>query len=537
MKKQIIILLLLSVLLNFFFSCGNSSKKDYYSYQLIPVQIDEKWGYIDQKGKIIINPQFSEASLFSDDLALVVSSDEKVGYIDKKGRYVINPIYHSGTDFKEGLAFITPENGFPTCIDKNGDVKFILKKAEMAGNFSEGLALVKVNQKYGFVDKEGNISISPQFDYAEPFSEGLALVVIDKSDENSTKKYGFIDRSGNLVIPTQFVDALSFSNNFAAVTDGEKYGFINKNGLYIINPQYDLVHSFNEDFAAVLIGKTWGYIDKNGKIVINPQFEEVRSFHNGLAAVRSGAENWGYINKTGKYEINPQFALAGDFTPKFASVLQSDKIGFIDRKGKYMINPQFTSTYNYTNDWYLMSTMQNNYVFSDFYDVVPFLQAFLTQLEDKSFNGFGKETTLKKLINTKQYNNVKEYSEYATVVYSPFSLIDDITISKIIFYFSTPIYKMIPQYYYGYYDGEEKEYQLNAKLSNVIYYIDIEYYSDLSGKGKFLAKSLKEELEKKYHFKYISNKGVNNFSLLSDNLKIEIEYSDDDIGFSVHFLE
>jgi hypothetical protein len=38
---------------------------------LLPVQQNEKWGYINRSGEIIIKPQFDSAELFADGLALV----------------------------------------------------------------------------------------------------------------------------------------------------------------------------------------------------------------------------------------------------------------------------------------------------------------------------------------------------------------------------------------------------------------------------------------------------------------------------------
>ncbi len=45
-------------------------------------------------------------------------------------------------------------------------------------SFQEGLALIELNDKYGFIDKTGNVVIPLQFDYAHDFSEGLAESII-----------------------------------------------------------------------------------------------------------------------------------------------------------------------------------------------------------------------------------------------------------------------------------------------------------------------------------------------------------------------
>ncbi|HDS29982.1 MAG TPA: WG repeat-containing protein, partial [Firmicutes bacterium] len=56
----------------------------------------------------------------------------------------------------------------------------------------------------GFIDKTGQYVINPQFDFAFDFSEGLAPVKI-------AEKWGFIDKTGQFVINPQFdgIDLLS----------------------------------------------------------------------------------------------------------------------------------------------------------------------------------------------------------------------------------------------------------------------------------------------------------------------------------------
>ncbi len=45
-----------------------------------------------------------------------------------------------------------------------------------ANDFSEGLAAVQLEYKWGYIDKEGKFVIKPEFFDAGDFSEGLAMV-------------------------------------------------------------------------------------------------------------------------------------------------------------------------------------------------------------------------------------------------------------------------------------------------------------------------------------------------------------------------
>ena len=71
-------------------ACNNdSNKEDNSKSDRFLIQVGGLYGYIDNKGTIIINPQFDEACPFSEGLASVEIGD-KWGYIDKTGKYVCN---------------------------------------------------------------------------------------------------------------------------------------------------------------------------------------------------------------------------------------------------------------------------------------------------------------------------------------------------------------------------------------------------------------------------------------------------------------
>lgn len=70
---------------------------------LAPVQMSDKWGFIDKSGKHVIEPQFDEVYRFSEGLALV-RIGSKWGFIDKSGKHVIEPQFDQAASFSEGLA-------------------------------------------------------------------------------------------------------------------------------------------------------------------------------------------------------------------------------------------------------------------------------------------------------------------------------------------------------------------------------------------------------------------------------------------------
>lgn len=68
------------------------------------------------------------------------------------------------------------------------------------------LAAVKINGKWGYIDKDGNQIIKPQFDDARSFSNGLAAIM-------KNGYWGYSNIAGDIVIDTIFQDAREFNSS------------------------------------------------------------------------------------------------------------------------------------------------------------------------------------------------------------------------------------------------------------------------------------------------------------------------------------
>jgi hypothetical protein len=126
--------------------------------------------------------------------------------------------------------------------------------------------------------------IPAQFDRSDRFSEGLAVVELHR-------KFGYIDSSGRLVIPLKFVDAEPFSDGLALVYTTWGMNLFGAEGW---------------DFF-----RRAGYIDYQDKFVIGPRNTlNARDFSEGVAAFQPGISTgqnpkWGYLDKSGKWAIKP----------------------------------------------------------------------------------------------------------------------------------------------------------------------------------------------------------------------------------------
>ncbi len=269
---------------------------DCFAYGPVPVKIGDHWGYLNDKGNMVIPATFDEARGFQDSGLAVVKTTDGYGVIDNTGQFVLKPNYANLAIHPGGLIYGGDNKTFGL-IDRTGKQIADLSMYNGLGIPSEGIWTVHTNDRYGAIDFSGRVTVPFSFEYIGPFHEGVA-------DAELGGKRGFIDRSGNFVIALQF-EPISMQ--------------------------------FSESLAAVRVQGKWGFIDKSGRQVIEARFYHVLNFKYSLArASASSKPEYGYIDKTGAWVILPQFDYGGDFEGDRARVIKNGKMALIDRIGRIL---------------------------------------------------------------------------------------------------------------------------------------------------------------------------------------------------------
>ena len=201
------------------------------------------------------------------------------------------------------------------------------------------------NNKWGYIDKNGQWAIKPQFDSACDFAEGLACVLLNN-------KWMFINKRGEIAVNKEFQQCSRFSEGLATINIGEKYGYMDKSGAFIIPPLYHSANDFKEGLASVgHSARSNIFIDRNDRVVINNRhFQSRDSFSEGLAAIEIDGK-LGFINKAGEIVIEPKFMSYGQFNKGFLLVLRlsrdENQYGFIDVSGNFVIEPKYDYAHNF----------------------------------------------------------------------------------------------------------------------------------------------------------------------------------------------
>lgn len=341
---------------------------------LFPIEVRNRWGFINQKGEVVIAPRFRSVGTYSEGL-IPARLNGSWGYLDTRGEFVISPVFDYVEPFSEGLALVW-KDARPFFIDKTGEKAFNTVFDD-AGQFENGRCPVSVKTKEGvksgWIDRQGHFILPAQFDHIHEPSEGRVILErFEENDSGNGSPFAVADTTGRLIVPFGRYHAISdFHNGFAEVSVSAKLpgwdsrtGFIDRNGrLAFWLPDYasifesrfsegkiaarfpdydfskvpdDCCDLINADDYAIVFDSTGKELWRNKQIEYVTGYRENRAFAGHI-------REWRLVDKAGNVIGRETFEWVNDFDGGIAIVAtdEAEKYGAIDTNGRWVISPQF----------------------------------------------------------------------------------------------------------------------------------------------------------------------------------------------------
>lgn len=191
--------------------------------------------------------QIVKAHNFSDGRALIMTSENKYGYIDTQGKLIIPPIYSEASDFNEGKALVGIQNesggtGIQV-IDTKGKVLFALQHHNnlYANCYSDELLLSysQDTKQWSYLDGKGytQLYLPDSISGALPFEKGAAIITTPSG-------FGLINHKGETVLPPHYRDIQIVGKNQVALYDNKKWSLYNWKEKKIILTELDTIPVF-----------------------------------------------------------------------------------------------------------------------------------------------------------------------------------------------------------------------------------------------------------------------------------------------------
>ena len=298
------------------------------------------WGYIDRSGNWAIKPQYQEAALFNEGLALVLDTEDALHYIKPDGSDAFGALDCSdATCFCQGRAFLLGTH--------QGDA-------------------------WGEIDTTGAWAHQSAEDPSLPYCYRIPLLYTADGLARLGKQYLDVDENPVVDFSEIYPDTFHTDNDFAGCDyHGGRLsfdGFIFDTTPAVTCPTrigsslYDIEHQ-NHTYQKTTYFKDgglsaqdtalelWGYTDPNGAWIIPPRFSWALPFSEGKACVMdlvTGDAGW--IDTTGAWAIPPHFAMSDETTSvplcacfvggcAFAEISTEEGAydGWIDETGEWIV--------------------------------------------------------------------------------------------------------------------------------------------------------------------------------------------------------
>ena len=187
------------------------------------------------------------------------------------------------------------------------------------------------NQKYGVIDRNGNIVIEAEYGAVQIPNPSKAIFVCVKEYNENTKEYETVvynEKKDVLLSNYKNVQAISIYTNVNSTPyeksvltykENGKYGLINLEGKQITKPIYDEISSINYKEGTFIVkqNELEGIINMKGKVIIKCEYESVTSdnyYSENVNNKQAGfivskktedGYRYGYVNYRGTIILNP----------------------------------------------------------------------------------------------------------------------------------------------------------------------------------------------------------------------------------------
>ena len=352
-KKVIALILAIVVVILFVISIknllsqNNSVKKMPETLTYFAAYTDEKWGVINNKGEIVIEPQYEEMIIIPD-----ANKDVFICPYDVK----------SETDYKTKIVNSKNEE-----ILKQYDNVQVLDNYLGSKVWYEGNVLkYKENGKYGLIKYNGEKILNAEYDDIYALNGVEKSIIIKKDD-----KIGLLNNiTAEIIIIPEYKEIKAMNSNnsimFIVKDENDKFGIIGADRKVILENKYDAIENVcGNDMYVVKEGDETKIIDKSGETVLNSGFDSVENI-NGDRIIAKIGDKYTIINTKGEKTIDAEYEELSYIFSDFYVAKEDGKYGVIDVNEIKCIDFKYEKI-SYRKDADFIEAEGENYV-SDIYD-------------------------------------------------------------------------------------------------------------------------------------------------------------------------
>ncbi len=332
-----------------------------------------RYGYIDYKGKLILDPEYNELSRIVEiadnenayllcakngqfgvrkneeeiianeyqsieynesNQLLVVEKSKKYGIATLEGKLIV-PVQYNSIDITGIYLYAKNDQGI-TVYNSNGTEANIDTDVAILNTENEKYK-IRINNKegtkYGVIGKNGEQIIEEKYNYIEYLYDKYFIV----SDTNS--KLGVIDDNNNIKIEinNDSIQKVGDTKILQAEMPDEEITRLYKEDMSLICEMKNATVETKENYIKIYNQDETKYFSKEGKELKNSEV-----FINNTLFAKKENDKWGFVNTNQNWVVEAKYDKVTEFNEYgFSAVKKDGKWGAINLEGKEVVEPTY----------------------------------------------------------------------------------------------------------------------------------------------------------------------------------------------------
>lgn len=323
---------------------------DLQAQHYIRVEKENLYGLYDRKGEEIIPLKYTYLGVVGEGRFMAAEKQGRWGFLDMQGKVLLPFDYQLPISAAEGRIWVHRDSISILMDDQFREISQF-SKYNRVYPFSNGYAAVSMKDTsvyegnlYGYIDREGNEVVAPQFDGGVGYVNAYGISVVGKKSYGIIRDHLFDIKTGLLVNEEEYTNLKRFGPLFFT-----NYGdFLSqKTGFEIQDFPYLSIQPLRDrpDLAVVRQERKVGLIDTSLTKLLPVEFEDIKNSYHGRMQVKKD-DKWGFADEQYRIRIPMRYDDAYYFRyPMLTEVTENKKKGVIDRYGREIISMHYDYIY------------------------------------------------------------------------------------------------------------------------------------------------------------------------------------------------
>lgn len=333
LKKVFAVIIAIAVIIMFIIGIKKlitpkeNAEEKQVALKYLTVYTNNKWGVINSKGEIIIEPIYDEVITIPDSTKAVFICTYDVDY--SKGTYKTKVLNEKNEEIMTGYDTVEAIENYDS---------------ENTLWYEKDVLKVKKDNKYGIIDMKGKQVVECNYDSITALKGTTNSLLTEKDG-----KKGIIDNTGAVILDNEYksITAISdrYENGYIVCASNGKYGVINWNKTVALEAKYDEIKPIygDGDYYVVKSNGKWQVIDTDGETYLSDKFDDIKSINNGYAIIKSNGKYGVMSIVDGRMTIEAKYEDITYATGTNYIAKSDSKYGIISAEGKTVIEAKYSN--------------------------------------------------------------------------------------------------------------------------------------------------------------------------------------------------